>query len=388
MRWKTTAGIEPLEKRCDHKVLVQCEKLKRLSSHPLHEKLRQPTKNRLKRQSLNHQSKELSRAQGDLLDIPSEPLVAPNFRPDERASPQIIMSVPGIMSRDQLPAHLKALTQAMVEDRYPPSVWTHVYTDGSAEEAVRNGGSGVFTRFPDGSVSQLSVPAGKLCSNFRAEVQAISTAAEFLTECGKRLDHIVIFTDSISTLQALNSADPDQMIQHLQSSLDRLSALTQELTLQWVPAHVGVAGNEEADRLAKAGSQLPQPQHPATYMEMKTLLRSCFKTQKTHSNNRYQAHLDPIKRIDRWQQTIIFRLRTGHCGLNAHLKRIGISDTSLCACGQADQTPDHVLQKCPRFTQRRQQVWPDRVNLATKLWGTAEDLRRTAGFAASLPLKI
>ena len=36
------------------------------------------------------------------------------------------------------------------------------------------------------------------------------------------------------------------------------------------------------------------------------------------------------------QQTTIFRLRTGHCGLSAHLKRIGISDTSLCECRQAD----------------------------------------------------
>ena len=63
----------------------------------------------------------------------------------------------------------------------------------------------------------------------------------------------------------------------------------------------------------------------------------------------YQAHLDPIWRLERAQHTIIFRLRTGHCGLSAHLKRIVISDTSLCEYGQADQTPDHVLQSCPNM---------------------------------------
>ena len=52
--------------------------------------------------------------------------------------------------------------------------------------------------------------------------------------------------------------------------------------------------------------------------------------------------------LERAQQTTIFRLRTGHCGLTSDLKRIGISDTSLCECGQADQTPDHVLQSCPK----------------------------------------
>ena len=91
---------------------------------------------------------------------------------------------------------------------------------------------------------------------------------------------------------------------------------------------------------------------------------------------------------ERAQQTTIFRLRTGHCGLSAHLKRIGISDTSLCECGQADQTPDHVLQSCPKCAERRQLTCPQGADLATKLWGSAEDLYRTAGFVASTGLKI
>ena len=81
-------------------------------------------------------------------------------------------------------------------------------------------------------------------------------------------------------------------------------------------------------------------------------------------------------------------LRTGHCGLSAHLKRIGISDTSLCECGQADQTPDHVLQSCLKYAERRQLTWPQGANLTTKLWGSAEDLYRTVGFVVSTGLKI
>ena len=98
--------------------------------------------------------------------------------------------------------------------------------------------------------------------------------------------------------------------------------------------------------------------------------------------------LNPIWRLERAQQTTIFRLHTGHCGLSAHLKRIGISDTSLCVCGQADQTPDHVLQSCPKYAEKRQLTWPQGADLATKLWGSAEDLYRTAGFVASTGLKI
>ena len=126
------------------------------------------------------------------------------------------------------------------------------------------------------------------------------------------------------------------MIQGLLSSLAKLTAQF-SVSLQWVPAHVGLTGNEKADRLAKISSQAPQTQNPVTYREAKTLLHSRYNGDWKKDNGEYQAHLDPIWRLEWAQQTTIFRLRTGNCGLSAHLKRIGISDTSLCECGQADQ---------------------------------------------------
>ena len=38
---------------------------------------------------------------------------------------------------------------------------------------------------------------------------------------------------------------------------------------------------------------------------------------------------------------------TGHCGLRAHLKRIGVADSPRCDCRTAEQTVHHVLQNCP-----------------------------------------
>ena len=166
------------------------------------------------------------------------------------------------------------------------------------------------------------------------------------------------------------------MIQGLHSSLAKLTAQF-TVSLQWVPAHVGLTGNEKADRLAKIGSQGPQTQNPVTYREAKTLLHSRYNGDWKKYNDGYQAHLDPICRLERAQQTTIFRLRTVHCGLSAHLKRIGISDTSLCECRQADQTPDHVLQSCPKYAERRQLTWPQGADLTTKLWGSSEDLYQT-----------
>ena len=100
---KKTANVEPLERRRSLKILIQEEKLRRLPSHPLHTNLAQPTKNRLKRQSLNHQYKELSRTHRDIVDVPIELLTDPAWQPDRETDVQIFLSVPGITSKEQLP---------------------------------------------------------------------------------------------------------------------------------------------------------------------------------------------------------------------------------------------------------------------------------------------
>ena len=143
---------------------------------------------------------------------------------------------------------------------------------------MKNGGSGVYIRYPNGSTTYLSVPGGFQCSSYRAETQAICTAAERLLESGKQTGNIAIFTDSLSTLQALNSADPDQMIQGMHSSLAKLTAQF-SVSLQWVPAHVGLTGNETAGRLAKSAVRLnrhrtllptDRPRHFSTLGSMDT----------------------------------------------------------------------------------------------------------------------
>ena len=108
-------------------------------------------------------------------------------------------------------------------------------------------------------------------------------------ESRKKMGNIAIFTDSlslVSTLQALNSADPDQMIQGLHSSLAKLTAQF-SVSLQWVPAHVGLTGNEKADSLAKIGSQAPQTQNPVTYREAKALLHSRYNGDWKKDNGGY-----------------------------------------------------------------------------------------------------
>ena len=65
-----------------------------------------------------------------------------------------------------------------------------------------------------------------------------------------------------------------------------------------------------------------------------------------------------------------------------------MSDTSLCESGQDGQAPDHVLQCCLEYAEKRQLTWWHGADLAAKLWGSAEDLYRTSGFVESNGLKL
>ncbi|CAG5131204.1 unnamed protein product, partial [Candidula unifasciata] len=51
--------------------------------------------------------------------------------------------------------------------------WIHVYTDGSATSAVKNGGAGVFITYPGNHRHTKWIPTGKFCSNYTAEIDIL-----------------------------------------------------------------------------------------------------------------------------------------------------------------------------------------------------------------------
>lgn len=110
--------------------------------------------------------------------------------------------------------------------------------------------------------------------------------------------------------------------------------------LQWTPAHCGIGGNERADRLAKEGGKQTQHTCKACHPERR---KPSLKTVGRKPSERGAAATSPpqdsLHHLSRAQQTAIFRLRTGHCGLKVHLTRIVAAASALCDCGEEDQTP-------------------------------------------------
>ena len=159
------------------------------------------------------------------------------------------------------------------------------------------------------------------------------------------------------------------------------------MTLQWIPSHCGVGGNEEANKLSKMGSKLEQSAHPMSYSKAKTILRNNFGMEWRQRLD-IRTEEDNIHQLDRTAQVTIFRLRTGHCQLLSHLHRLKISHSDKCPCSTGPQTSNQILQSCPTFDTLRGKTWPSPVDAHRKLWEPDETLRQTADFALPTGLKI
>ena len=81
----------------------------------------------------------------------------------------------------------------------------------------------------------------------------------------------------------------------------KVGSATFAVSLQWEPANVGLTGNKEQTcKNRQSGSADTEPCH------FLTLLHSWF------NGDWKKENLNPIWRLERAQQTIIFRLFTGH----------------------------------------------------------------------------
>ena len=135
-----------------------------------------------------------------------------------------------------------------------------VYTDGSHIPASSVGGCAAVLL--DGEAGEETVTDGvAVClagasSSFEVEVRALRLAVQLIAR-HPRVGVFVICSDSRSALDALRlpAGGDDDGITNLRHEILTAQAVL-EVRLQWVPGHCGLRGNEIADRVAKAASEV------------------------------------------------------------------------------------------------------------------------------------
>lgn len=264
-----------------------------------------------------------------------------------------------------------------------------IYTDGSKKE---NNVSCAFY------ISHLKIGRGfslpTSASIYTAECYAILGALEFIKENPVLSSKWLLISDSMSVLKALQCRTLDAktsfIIYEIKNLWWKLYEVNIEVKLMWTPSHIGVTGNENADFLAKAivDSNIDSfPKVAIPYTDLYTILKKSIKEEwKSHWTNilesgkgLWYASINPEflstpwftrdkDSIDRKFYSTIFRLRFGHCRLNAHLARMKIISSSLCnLCNsELDQTADHIVFSCPAFRIERLLLVEDLINIYRK----------------------
>jgi ribonuclease HI len=371
-------GIPPLAKRRECKALTQAMKYTHSSEHLMSKRQKQSSLGRLKRSSFVSETKVLQRVHQEKLPTKVEPQVAYAGPPpwEERENKiTICTTVPHFTKKDEhSDVSKKALTMAMLDETYPHEAWIRVYTDGSATDAIQNGGAGVFIQYPDGQWQAEAVPTGHHCTNYRAEIEALVLAANIISSKVSTETQVVFLTDALSVLQAVSN----DSVPRLQEALQTIKCL--RAVLQWIPSHCGIEGNEEADKMAKLGAEDEQEENSISLTEMKTIIKSLY---RTHQQN------DGYHHMSRPQQVTIFRLRTGHNRLMHHMhQKLHLVPSPMCSCGDAEQTTEHILQDCRNLQSLRDETWPEPKSIHEKLYGPVEELKRTTTFITRAALQV
>ena len=379
MELETITGLQSLDDRRDLKLLSQAAKFKRLQDHPMRQRLSQPTKGRLKRESSFTRAEYLNndrrtslimtpkRSPHVLPFLPGVSELLPSFGVPSQV---LVRKTPKAALRE---SHSLRNTLKLTTQKSPGPMGTLM-----AENAVRNGGAGVYIQYAGGKEDKISLATGLYSTNYKAEAEALKTAAAHIEVSTHASPNVVLLTDALSVLQALQS-NRDTEHNDLSAALASLCR-GHAVTLQWIPSHCSLPGNEAADPLAKEGTTKEQVDRSTSYPEVKTILKAKQHSKWRHKHPRYNK-ADPYYLLTRREQVTVFRLRTGHNRLNYHLySKLRIGHTEQCPCSIGSQTTEHLLQSCPTCEPLRKGIWPDHTPVARKLYGSLRDLRCTATF--------
>ena len=277
----------------------------------------------------------------------SLPTIALSFHYRYRSLP--VLSSLSLHSKSQLsPSQWQALFHDLHHTRYKQHFnW---YTDGSRQEdscacAVWSAHCSAVAHLP------------ATTTIYTAELYAIYCCLKLLL---RYPGPHVVFTDSLSAIRALQTLDSTS--HYLLSWIASLLLTNNNITLEWVPSHVGILGNERADALATSAHRLSYiTAIPPSSSELRTCISATYLAEWTRHwaslpapATAFKPHLGPpaFSTVPRPHQVCLTRLRLGVSRLT-HQHFYSASPPTLCTHCQVCLTPAHLFLHCPGLRHSR-----------------------------------
>ncbi|XP_076039373.1 ribonuclease H1-like [Oratosquilla oratoria] len=121
------------------------------------------------------------------------------------------------------------------------------YTDGSVDAERRTASAAFVTQDTRQGVRVL----GTRCS---MQAEGIAVGLALTHALNTHQSHVVIHTDSLSLIQSIHNDVYQDYVQLMTSLLFQIRSLHEQgriVVLNWIPGHIGLPGNEEADSEAR-----------------------------------------------------------------------------------------------------------------------------------------
>lgn len=202
----------------------------------------------------------------------------------------------------------------------------------------------------------------------KAEMLAIDECAKDIINKGLKDKDIVIASDSVTSLRALDSINNNsKTVENSLNVLNRLSA-NNRLTLVWTPAHSNIVGNIMADRIAKdtlkkrlidittENCETDLDKIIARRTESKAIAEWNLNQDKMTHSRRFIKGFEYKKakefiNLKKKETRVITGVLTGHGLTRSYLKRIGKTDKCrFCNIGREDMK--HWMGNCPMLCQQ------------------------------------
>lgn len=235
--------------------------------------------------------------------------------------------------------------------------------------------------YTDGSKSEQGVGAAVVCERKRikatlpseatvysSEIHAITMAVSFIRN--EESNKYVIFSDSLSTLCKLDKANYSHpAIRKIQHDIDDMKR-QKTVEFCWIPGHVGIKGNEEADKEAKSAAT-KQPEfilinytdwYPVIDQKInekwnniwKASNRTMLKIKPDNSN------WDEYDRMTRKEEVILNRLRAAHTWIAHNYLMSGDIQGAVIpcqVCHRAHLNVEHFLMQCPDLQAQQRNIF-------------------------------
>ena len=219
-------------------------------------------------------------------------------------------------------------------------------------------------------------------SAFEAEAVALNAALLFASSITNQYASIRIFSDSMSNIKSLISRIKQPEIVRKNQLLAIGTAQSTLLSIEWIPRHQGITGNEKADRLAKRrATDIKTPisracpiSISAITQQMNTMLwKRRDQEWKCSSTGSWTRQFLPSVKTARFFKTRplthqMIQLLTAHGKFKSYLFNSKIAPYPYCdVCINDPQTPEHFLFFCKKFEAKRNNL-KNYCNRYVKQW--------------------